>query len=181
MAADQAIQRQGGGPLGRWVVAPLAGLVALIAVATQLGSHNCGGGGMTSEALGVVFEVIGLGGAAALVGAGLWRIAMLIRRRGGRRWADRRIVAVVLLALIVFAGFVVRDNDLAAAAILGVLLFGLLLTGFCFLAVTVAWLQRQEIDEVGMLLPAYLLGSALLVYLPVVAFVAVLVGGCWGE
>jgi hypothetical protein len=181
MAAAEAIRGPGGGPLGRWVIGPPAGLALLVAVSTQLGSHHCNGGGLTSETLGIVFEVIGLGGAAVLVGAGLWRIAMLVRRRGGRRWADRRIVAVVLLVLLAFAVFTVRGNGLAEAAILGVLLLGLLVTVFCFLAVTVAWFQHQEVDEVGLLLPAYLIGSGLLVYLPVVGLVAAIVGGCWGE
>src|SRR6185437_3602661 len=151
MAAAPAIRVQAGGPLGRWVLGPLAGLAALLVLATQLRSHGCGAGGLSSDPVGIAFEVIGLGGALLLFGLGIWRIVRLVRRRGGRRWLDRRILAGALVVLVVYA---VRHNQVAAAVSLGVLLFAALAGLFGFVALVVASIQGQDSDEVGILLPA---------------------------
>jgi len=179
-----AIRAQGGGPLGRWVAGPVAGLALLIALGTGLPTYSCDDSrGLGSSAVGVVFEVIGLGGAAALIGLAIWWTVKLRRRRGHRRRRriDRRLAAVILLALAAFAYLSLGNNALAGASVLGVFFLGMLLTGFAFLALTVAAIQQQDAEEVGILLPVYLAGVGICVYLPVVVFAAALVGGCWGE
>jgi len=181
MAAAPAIRVQAGGPLGRWVLGPLAGLAALLVLATQLRSHGCGAGGLSSDPVGIAFEVIGLGGALLLFGLGIWRIVRLVRRRGGRRWLDRRILAGALVVLVAFVVYAVRHNQVAAAVSLGVLLFAALAGLFGFVALVVASIQGQDSDEVGILLPAYLIGVALGAYLPLVFIAAAVAGGCWGE
>jgi len=185
VAAAAAIRVQGGGPLGRWVAGPVVGLAALVLLAENLPTYACAAAaGLGSSVLGVVFEVIGLGGAALLVGLAIWRAVQLRRRRGQGRWRpriDRPSLAVIAVALAGFAYLSLRHGEIAAATLAAAILLGMLLTGFAFLALTVAAIDRKEADEAGMLLPVYLAGAGLCVYLPAVAFVAALVAGCWGE
>jgi hypothetical protein len=181
MAAAPAIRAQGGGPLGRWVLGPLVGLVALLVLAFRLRARGCGAGGLSSYPAGIAFEAIGLGGALLLLVLGVWRIVRLVRRRGGRRWVDRRILGGSLIVLLAFVVYAVHDTQVGAAVILGVLLFAALAALFGFVALVVAAIQGRSSDEVGALLPAYLVGAALGAYLPLVFVAAALVGGCWSD
>jgi hypothetical protein len=183
MPATLAIRGQGE-PLGRWVVGPFVGLVVLYLLATGLPTYSCDDSrGLGSSTLGVAFEIVGLGGAALLLGLAVWRTVRLRRRREPRprRRIDRRFVVVLLLALAAFVYFALGNSALASASAVGAFFFCALLTLFAFLALAVAALGQRDAEEVGMLLPIYLAGAGLFVYLPVVAFVGAIVGGCWGE
>jgi hypothetical protein len=184
MASTPAIRARGGGPLGRWVAGPIAGLAVLVLLGSNLPSYACDDArGLGSSTLGVVFEVLGLGGAAVLLGLGIWRAVQLRHRREHRRWPliDRPSLAVIVLALAGFVYLSFRHGEIAAATLAAAFFFGLLLTGIAFLALTVAAIRQERADAVGLLLPIYLAGVGICVYLPVVAFAGELVGGCWGE
>lgn len=185
MSATVAI-RAHGGPLGRWVWGPLAGLAALFALGTQLPTYSCGAGGLGSSGVGIAFEVVGYGGAAVLIGLAIWRAVGQRRLRRGASSArrlrpDRWTVGYGLLGLAVIAFFAVRVHAVAVLAFFGVLILLALLTLCTFLAISVAAINGQDADEVGMLLPIWLAGTAICAYLPAVVWAAALAGGCWAS
>jgi hypothetical protein len=179
MVSTPAIRERHGGSLGRWVIGPFVGVAVLIAVATQLTRHGCGGGPGDDPA-GVVFEV--LTGLAILssFAVGVWRAVRLIRRNGRIGRVARLVIALLLLA----AAAAVADLVSGVTPILGVLFLAALIVGLVVTVTAFVWLlsavpDRIEADDVGVELPAYLFGFALFVY-PFVFLVTVVVAyGCF--
>ena len=86
--------------------------------------------------------------------AALWR-------QGHRALSTGSLRVVLAAALLVAAllGFEVVEHWVGA-----VLYLGFLGTGLCLLILLVAWIARRDPDGVGLLVPLYLLGTALFIY-----------------
>jgi len=181
MAETPAIGRQGGGPLGAWIVAPIVGLAVVIAVATQLKAGACGGE-PTEDAAGLVLTIVTGLAVVATFAAGVWRAVRLIQRNGRMGWVARLVGALFLLA-----GAAVLVDLLADAPNVGAVLgLAALFVGFVVSVTSFLWLlsalpDRVEADDVGAELPAYLFGFSLFVY-PFVFLIALTIAyGCFGD
>jgi hypothetical protein len=181
MAETPAIGRQGGGPLGAWILAPIVGLVAVIAVALQLPAGVCGDG-PTDDAAGVVLiAVTGLAVVAAFA-AGVWRAVLLIRRNGRAGRLARLVVALLLLAAAaVLVDLLAEVPTIGAVLVLAALAVGFVVSVTSFLWLLSALPDRVGADDVGAELPAYLFGFSLFVY-PFVFLIAMTIAyGCFGD
>jgi hypothetical protein len=135
-------------------------LVVLFFAATDLPGPECGeGGGASSLELGIFLGLTallaGLGVAAAVI-----RLAALWRRLDSRRLPARAWLALPP-TLVVVAAVVIWLFG-ADALYLGGLVLGPLAVAVAFVLLLVAWAAGRSADDVGVLLPVYLLGTALI-------------------
>ena len=148
------------GRLGAWILVPLF-LLIVVFVAAFLSSLPHGGCDVTSGevrgggvGLNVLIAVCSVGvGAAALVRLGeMWKWGSFEQRDG--LWAFAAL-ALLMLLVGILGGDSLLDRALAAGAVLAVP---------CFLALVVAGFGRKDVEDVGVVLPLYLLALALCAY-----------------
>jgi hypothetical protein len=138
----------------------LLGLAPVLLAAANLPSSNCDGepvsDGIQTAVLIVVTSIASLSLciAAGMRLAGLWR-------QGHRALSMSSLRALLVVALVVVAllGFEVVEHWVGI-----VLYLGFLGTGLCMLILLVAWIARRDADGVGLLVPLYLLGTAIFIY-----------------
>lgn len=147
--------------LGLWIWLPLLALYALLKVAVDAPDVECGEGGGASGgeealilALTVVLSLTACGGAALRI--------VRLRGAGGWRAPGRPLLFGAVAVLL--TGLVFAIVDRPVYFFFGACLAGLALTAVAFLALLVAWARRRSVDEVGALLPVYLLGAGIFCY-----------------
>jgi hypothetical protein len=160
MDARSEWQRLGSG-LGVWVWLPVLAFLLLFIVIAGTPGADCDGiadDHSGSEALTLTVAIAA--SLCALVAA--WsRVAALRRGAGVAPW--QIVAALVALGLIGLAGTLI-DLGGNVDFIWGLGVVGVLATAAALLALVLAWMGRRGPDEVGLLLPAYLLGAAVFVY-----------------
>jgi hypothetical protein len=151
--------------LGLWICLPLLAWVVVWIAALSMPSADCDGYGTdagTEEAVLIVVVVVA---SLSTAGAALLRLVRLAQAGAFSLRRDAAIGAIVVAALVLAATFVVRAEVL--------LVVGLLLTGVALLALLVAWAAGLRANQVGLLLPLYLLGAAVIAY-PLVGLIGLL-------
>jgi|GEM_PF-3169778 len=147
--------------LGPWICVPLLlwGVVWLTVL--SLPSASCDGYGEDAGAQEVLLVVI-VAAASLITAAGaLFRLVKLGRAKAFSAGRDLTIGGIVVAAMV-FAAAATTSRFPAVIQVLSVV--GLLLTGLALLALLVAWAAGLRVDQVGLLLPLYLLGAAVLAY-----------------
>jgi hypothetical protein len=146
--------------IGPWIGLPLLGLVltGLLFVLAPEGACDESADG---EPWAWVLFVWGVGlSVACLVGAGL-RLVQL--RRGPRRVSRRQcLVALALLGTLAVLASLVPANSLGPYW--DAWTVAVPATGLALLVLSGATLLRRRADDVGLLLPAYLLGAGIFVF-----------------
>ncbi len=176
MSGAPSIRLRDDGALAPWIWVPLVVLAALVLIGVQLKAHTCDGG-LGAEPMGKVFEVLGFSSLMALCGAGIWRWTVVVVRRGAglAGYVGAAVLVGMLAALIAaFLGW-----DAFPAVLVGELIIGTGVTLAALVGLVVGLVQRRKADEVGVLLPLYLLGSCFFIFAPFVLYEAIRVGGCF--
>jgi hypothetical protein len=149
------------------------GLVAILLAISGLPGGDCEGtgGGGTDFAEILLLAVTAIASVACLVAA--VRRLLALSRAGQEALGGLGIaalgagVAVILLAVL-------SDPDSGGSLFWWVFVLGMLATGVALLALVVAWIARRGADDVGLLVPLYLVGAAVFVY-PGLTMLALLV------
>jgi hypothetical protein len=145
--------------LGLWICLPLLAWGLIWIAAFSMPASDCDGYGADTGEDEVLLVVLVAAASLATAGAALWRLVDLSRASAFRAGRDLTIGGGVLVA---FAFAAVAAAPRARIEILPAV--GLLLTGLALLALLVAWAARVRPNQVGLLLPLYLLGAALFAY-----------------
>lgn len=161
--------------LGLWTCLPLLAWAVVWAAALSMPASDCGGSGPDSGEEEVLLIVLVAVTSLATAGAALWRLVEMGRANAFRAGRDLTIGAGAVVALVLAAvASAPRDRvELVPVA-------GLLLTGLALLALLIAWAAGVRLNQVGLLLPLYLLGAALFAY-PIVGLLGLLISsgiGC---
>lgn len=152
--------------LGLWICLPLLAWGVIWIAALSMPASDCDGYGTDTGEGEALIIVLVAAASLATAGAALWRLVDLSREKAFSVRRDLAIGGSVVVAqtLAVFASTPrVRIQVLP--------LVGLLLTGLALLVLLVAWAARARPNQVGLLLPLYLLGAALFAY-PLVGLLA---------
>jgi hypothetical protein len=152
--------------LGLWICLPLLAWGAVWFAALSMPVSDCDGYGSDSGEQEVMLVVLVAAASLCTAGAALWRLVGLSRANAFSARRDLTIGGSVVVALVLAA---VASAPRARIEIIPVT--GLLLTGLALLALLIAWAAGVRADQVGLLLPLYLLGAALLAY-PLVGLLA---------
>jgi hypothetical protein len=166
----------GGASLGPWICLPLLAFFLVAAAAMQVPGSDCLGSGSGSdsdegEAVAIVVGLAGLSSLVALAAAvqRLWALRRAGAFSARRDWTIAGIVALVLIAI---AGrSAARPNVHLSERVEGLLIAGPVLAILALVALLLAWAARRRLDDVGLLMPLYLIGAALFAY-PFVMFLA---------
>jgi hypothetical protein len=147
--------------LGVWIWLPVAALVFLLLVIVSTPGSNCEG---SPEDLGgseAVTAVIAGAFAVGLAFAAAKRVLAL--RRADRLPIWQLVVAAAAVAVLpALAGLV--DIARGVPFLWTLVAFGALATFAMLFALIFAWAARSKPDDVGVLLPAYLLSGAVFVF-----------------
>jgi hypothetical protein len=154
--------------LGLWICLPLLAWVAVWAAALSMPASDCDGYSADSGEEEVMLVVLVAVASLATAGAALWRLVDLSRANAFSRGRDLTMGASVVIALIL-AAVASAPRDLIEV----VPVTGLLLTGLALLGLLIAWAGGVRVNQVGLLLPLYLLGAALFAY-PLVGLIGLL-------
>lgn len=158
---------KGRGELALWIGIPILAFVVVFNVGDGLPSPECGeGGGATSGEVSLFEILVAVATFAGVVAAAL-RLSVLGRRG---LLSSRHLIG--LTAILLAAGLVVLVwgwTALGGALIVS----GGVITAASLVALVLAWVLSRDVDQVGVLLPVYLLGSALLCY-PALLILAVI-------
>jgi hypothetical protein len=157
------------GRLGLWICIPLLLWGAVWIAAFSMPRADCDGYGSdagTQEALLAIFVAAASLGTA---GAALFRLVSLGRAGAFSLQRDLTIGGIVVATQALAVATTTSRAYAAPIQVLAVV--GLLLTGLALLALVVAWGIGLRADDVGLLLPFYLLGAAVLAY-PLVGLLA---------
>jgi hypothetical protein len=160
------MQAQTSAKLGFWICLPLLAWAAVWVAALSMPVSDCDGYGSDTGEQEIMLVVLVAAASLCTAGAALWRLVDLGRASAFRVRRDLTIGGGVMLALILAA---VASGPRARIEIIPVT--GLLLTGLALLSLLVAWAAGVRADQVGLLLPLYLLGAALFAY-PLVGLLA---------
>jgi hypothetical protein len=148
-----------------WIAGSLLLLIAIVVVAAQVPSVDCGGENADQDGPEAVLLAITVVAAAIAVAAGVLRLVLMGRYDCfGRR--DGWILGLAVFVLGAATLYGAAQESAAAGLAVG----GFLLAGIAFVALLGAVLLRLDVDDVGVLLPIYLFGAAW-VYLAVAVIV----------
>jgi hypothetical protein len=149
--------------LGPWICVPLLLWAVVWMVVLSMPSASCEGNGSEDTGGQEVLLVVVVAAASLFTAAGaLFRLVNLGRAGGFKAGRDLTMVGVVVAALVAAAA--ATTSRFPSQAIQVLPLVGLLLTGLALLALLVAWAAGVRANGVGLLLPLYLFGAALLAY-----------------
>jgi hypothetical protein len=167
---DSATRRVWGvNRLGVWISGPLLGLLAIWLAIEALPSWECGEGKPSSPEETVLIVLTGV--ASLLVtAAAIVRLRDISRRHSGGRKA-RTVLALIGLPLIVsvLVGLVAG----VVAGFIVAIISGVLFTAILLLVLLIARALGRGVEEVGALVPLYLLAAALGCY-PALMLVGIL-------
>jgi hypothetical protein len=149
--------------LGPWVWLPLAGLALIVLAILNLPGSDCESGGHDSTGLAEVLLLsVTLAASLGCVAAALFRIVLLAR--AGRDLGRQLGITVVALAAGLLLVVVLEQARTLVDFIGWLTVVGTVATALLLLTLIVAWLAKRRTNDVGMLLPLYLLGAGLAVY-----------------
>jgi hypothetical protein len=138
-----------------WIMGSFVLFGILILVATQVPSVDCGADTEVDDGPGAALLAVTIVAAVLAVAGALYRaVAMVLAKRYTER--DGWILGAAVFVLVASAIFGAVDDSAGAGLALG----GLILAGAAFAAMVVAALVGLSVDEVGALLPIYLVGAA---------------------
>jgi hypothetical protein len=152
--------------LGLWICAPWLGLVLVWLAASNLPGSHCEGEPVADASQkAVLITVTVLVSLSILLGVAL-RLSALWRRG---HWAlsgrPLGILLAVVVTLLAGALLALSTLDNSVGVVLYVTFYvGALATAVCLLALFVGWVVGRSTDDVGLLLPIYLLAAALVIY-----------------
>jgi hypothetical protein len=137
--------------------------VALISLPSDVcnappGEDDDGGGPVMWAAIALCSVAVG--------GAGLARLATMQRNRSFGE-GDAWVAATAVTVLAVLAGVFSADMPILS----GFLLAGLALAGLAFVGLLIAVIAKRDVNDVGLLLPIYLLALGFFAY-PLFGFAA---------
>jgi hypothetical protein len=161
--------------LGLWVCLPLLAWVVVWIAALSMPAGDCGGNGPDTGEEEVLLIVLVAAASLATAGAALWRLVDLSRADALSAGRDLTIGGGVVVALALAAVASAPRDRIEVVPVVG-----LLLTGLALVALLIAWAAGVRVNQVGLLLPLYLLGAALVAY-PLVGVLGLLVSsgiGC---
>ena len=160
MDAHSEWQRLAAG-LGVWIWLPVLALLGLFVVIGATPGADCDGvADDLSDGEGLVIAVAlmaSLGAFAAAVN----RVLALLRGPGVAPW---QLIAVAVGVAVIAALGAVIDLGSGVDYLWPLAFVGVLATAAALLGLLVAWMLRRKPDDVGLLLPSYLVGAGLFVY-----------------
>jgi hypothetical protein len=146
--------------LGPWICVPLLLWAVVWMTVLAMPSASCDGYGDDASGAQEVLLVVVVAAASLVTAAGaLFRLVKLGRAGAFNVGRDLTMVGAVVAALA-FAAAATTPRIMVQV----LPLVGLLLTGLALLALLFAWAAGLRVNQVGLLLPLYLLGAALLAY-----------------
>ncbi len=151
--------------LGLWICLPLLAWVVVWIAALSMPASDCDGYGTDNGTGEVTLVVLVAAASLAAAVAALWRFVSLRRADAFSPPRDLTLVGTVVFAALAVVAVSPRVEVLAVA--------GLGLTGLALLSLLVAWAAGLRVDQLGLLLPLYLLGAALFAY-PLVGLLGLL-------
>jgi hypothetical protein len=149
------------GKLGPWICLPLLFWGVVWMIVLSLPSASCDGYGEDAGPQEVLLIVVVAAASLATAAGALFRLVELGRAKAFNAGRDLTIGGIAAAALV-FAAAATTSRFPAVIQVLS--LVGLLMTGLALLALLVAWAVGLRANQVGLLLPLYLLGAALLAY-----------------
>lgn len=149
--------------LGPWICVPLLLWGVVWMVVLSMPSASCEGYGNEDNGGQEVLLVVVVAAASLFTAAAAVLRLVNLRRAGAfKAGRDLTMVGIALAALAATAA--ATTSRFPSQAIQFLPLVGLLLTGLALLALLVAWAAGVRVNQVGLLLPLYLFGAALLAY-----------------
>jgi hypothetical protein len=158
--------------LGLWICLPLLAWGAVWIAALSMPAADCGGDGTDSGSEEAVLIALVAATSLAAAAAALWRFVRLTLADAFSATSDLTLVGSVVVSIVVAVAVTSRVEVIFVT--------GLVLTGMALLSLLVAWVAGLPVNQLGLLLPLYLLGAALFAY-PVVGLLGLLVSsgiGC---
>jgi hypothetical protein len=148
------------GGLGPWVLGPLVGLGLIVLAIYNLPGSSCGEEDVADGAQRALLVIVTCAASLAVLAAAAARLVALSRRplRATNRKAVLAGFVFVLAVVCLVAGL---SGDSAVGPFL---ILAALVTGGSLVILLLAWAVGRRPDDVGFLIPAYLLGSGLVAY-----------------
>jgi hypothetical protein len=158
--------------LGLWICLPLLAWVLVWIAALSMPAADCGGEGTDTGAEEAVLIALVAAASLATAAAALWRFVRLTLADAFSASRDLTLAGSVVASLLVAVA--------VTSQVEVIFVTGLVLTGLALLSLMVALVLGLRLDQLGLLLPLYLLGAALFAY-PLVGLLGLLVSsgiGC---
>ncbi len=158
--------------LGLWILLPLIAWVVVWIVALSMPDADCDGTGTDAGAEEAALIALVAAASLATAAAALWRLVGLALADALSARRDLTLVGSFVASVLVAFALTARVEV--------IFVVGLILTGLALLSLLVAWLAKLRVDQLGLLLPLYLLGAALFAY-PLVGLLGLLISsgiGC---
>ncbi|HUC08213.1 MAG TPA: hypothetical protein VMR96_08985 [Solirubrobacterales bacterium] len=158
--------------LGLWICLPLLAWVVVWIAALSMPASDCDGYGADTGAEEATLIVLVAVASLAAGAAALWRFVSLARADAFRPGRDLTLVGGAVASVLVTVAVTSRAEVIFVT--------GLVLTGLALLSLAVAWVAGLRLNQLGVLLPLYLLGAALFAY-PLVGLLGLLISsgiGC---
>lgn len=154
--------------LGLWICLPLLAWAAVWTAALSMPASDCDGYGPDSGEEEALLIAVVAAASLAAAGAALWRLVGLSNASAFSARRDLTIGGGAAIALVLAA---IASSPRDRIEIVPVT--GLLLTGLAFVVLLIAWAVGLRVNQIGLLLPLYLLGAALFAY-PLVGLIGLL-------
>jgi hypothetical protein len=158
--------------LGLWICLPLLAWVVVWIAVLSLPASDCDGTGTDAEAEQALLIALVAAASLATGAAALWRFVSLSAANAFSAGRDLTLVGSVVAAVLLAVA--------VTSQVEAIFVTGLVLTGLALLSLLVAWVAGLRVNQLGLLLPLYLLGAALFAY-PLVGLLGLLVSsgiGC---
>ncbi|HEU4736626.1 MAG TPA: hypothetical protein VFS48_06335 [Solirubrobacterales bacterium] len=158
--------------LGLWICLPLLAWVAVWIAALSMPASDCDGSGTDAGAEEALLIALVAVASLAAAAAALWRFVSLALADAFSAGRDLTLVGSAVALVLVTVVVTSRAEVIFVT--------GLVLTGLALLSLVVAWVAGLRVNQLGVLLPLYLLGAALFAY-PLVGLLGLLVSsgiGC---
>lgn len=158
--------------LGLWIGLPLLAWAAVWIAALSMPAADCGGEGTDAGTEEAVLIALVAAASISTAAAALWRFVRLALADAFSASRDLTLAGSVVASLLVAVA--------VTSQVEVIFVTGLVLTGLALLALLVALAAGLRLDQLGLLLPLYLLGAALFAY-PLVGLLGLLVSsgiGC---
>jgi hypothetical protein len=158
--------------LGLWICLPLLAWVVVWIAALSMPASDCDGYGADTGAEEATLIALVAAASLATGAAALWRLMKLARAHAFSASRDLTLAGSVVASVLVAVAVTTRVE--------AIFVTGLVLTGMALLSLLVAWVAGLRVNQLGLLLPLYLLGAALFAY-PLVGLLGLLISsgiGC---